>query len=262
MTCNKQPIVRLLALLFLVVMQGCATERPDPNKQKRDEAIALYEKNCQQAGEKIYRTADRVQGLFLIKARPNKNNFDDQYELSDPYGYDVGGDGYIISFLQKYDHGKVVMDTGGFGYVDIINPKDGMRYRYTGYIDQPWLRDKKYAEWVRDFSLHKVLAPNAPLPRYGVTYDDISTHEDREHWIAGSSLKVVDLQTNEVMAERVGYMIDTGQGDKSGGRSPWLMAAYHACPKFPTNFGTNHPFQLDQARRFVAKVLRPNFDLE
>jgi hypothetical protein len=30
-------------------------------------------------------------------------------------------------------------------------------------------------------------------------------------------LKVIDLQTNEVMAERIGYMMDRGQGDISGG---------------------------------------------
>ncbi|SMC23203.1 hypothetical protein SAMN02745857_01578 [Andreprevotia lacus DSM 23236] len=258
MTCNTQRIVRLLALLFLVVMQGCATERPDPNKKKRDEAIALYEKHCQQAGEKIYRTVDHVQGLLLFKSRPKKTNFQDQFVLDDPYGHDTGGDGYILTFLRKNENGHLRYEPGGYGYIDVIDPNDGLRYRYTAYLDQPWLRDKKYAEWVRDFSLHKVLAPNAPLPRYGVTYDDISTHEDREHWIAGSSLKVIDLQTHEVMAERIGYMVDLGMGSLNGGRSPWLIAASQACPSFPTIPGTRHPEQQLQTRHFVEKVLHTN----
>ncbi|MBL0209276.1 MAG: hypothetical protein IPP84_15475 [Propionivibrio sp.] len=80
------------------------------------------------------------------------------------------------------------------------------------------------------FVLDEVPAPG-PAPRYGVTYDDISTREERDYWIAGSSLKVIDLKTNEVMAERIGYMMDRGQGNTSGGRAPWLLAADHACPR-------------------------------
>lgn len=99
----------------------------------------------------------------------------------------------------------------GYRYVDVINPTDGKRYRYTGRVDQPFLRDQNYAKWVQEYVLDKVLSIE-PAPRYGVTYDDISTREDREYWIAGSSLRVIDLLTNEVMAERIGYMMDPGQG--------------------------------------------------
>ncbi|MBK7022991.1 MAG: hypothetical protein IPH41_05590 [Sulfuritalea sp.] len=76
-------------------------------------------------------------------------------------------------------------------------------------------------------------------------------------WIAGSSLKVIDLRTNEVMAERIGYMMDRGQGNTSGGRSPWLLAADNACPKFgPEKVGAPRSFhQPRQTRNFVEKVL-------
>jgi hypothetical protein len=86
-----------------------------------------------------------------------------------------------------------------------------------------------------------------------VTYDDISTREERDFWIAGSSLKVIDLQTNEVIAERIGYMMDRGQGNDSGGRAPWLFAADHACPMFAPQHGA--AFQTYQTRKFVEKVL-------
>ena len=89
-----------------------------------------------------------------------------------------------------------------------------------------------------------------------VTYDDISTHEDRTFWIAGSSLKVIDLQTNEVIAERVGYMVDRGQGNQSGGRSPWSYAPYSACPSFVTA-PSGAPNQLWQTRNFVHRILKP-----
>jgi hypothetical protein len=117
-------------------------------------------------------------------------------------------------------------------------------------------RNPNYDLNIYSFGLDKVLAPD-PTPRYGVTYDDISTCEERDYWIAGSSLKVIDLQTNEVMAERIGYMMDPGQGSNSGGRSPWLMAARYACPKFgPEKVGVPRSFyQAHQTRNFVEKIL-------
>ena len=96
-------------------------------------------------------------------------------------------------------------------------------------------------------------APGKP-PRYGVTYDDISTREEREYWIAGSLLKVIDLQTNEVIAERIGYMVDWAQGSQAGGRSPWLLATRQACPKF---LGEHFSTQIGQTEKFVEKVLKP-----
>jgi hypothetical protein len=112
------------------------------------------------------------------------------------------------------------------------------------------------------FVMERVLATDKP-PRYGVTFDDISTREDREYWIAGSSLKVIDLDTNEVIAERIGYMVDWAQGIFAGGRSPWLFAADNACPSF-TPFGqrpSGQPAfssQPGQTLIFVEKVLKPS----
>ena len=67
--------------------------------------------------------------------------------------------------------------------------------------------------------------------QYGITWDDISTPSDRQNWIAGSSQKIVDMQSNEVIAERIGYMFDIGLGRKIGwkvalasGKGPCLSA--------------------------------------
>ena len=100
-----------------------------------------------------------------------------------------------------------------------------------------------------DFVIDKVPATGL-APRYGITYDDISTPEERQHWIAGSSLKVIDLQTNEVIAERIGYMVDFAQGATPGGRQPWTFARKNkgwSCPELR--------IQSYGARRFVEKVL-------
>ena len=149
--------------------------------------------------------------------------------MTDPYGDDLGGDGYIKSFIrgefQATHKGTPRLGSPprlGYGYVEAIDPKDGKPYRYIGTIKEVTHTssvlmggDGKTKFVTKDFVLDKIPASGAPT-RYGVTYDDISTREEREYWIAGSSLKVIDLKTNEVIAERIGYMMDRGQGYTSG----------------------------------------------
>ncbi len=251
----------IIAMLFGVFMCAPITAssvEADP-KARLQTAEKMFAERCKKAGEFIHRTADNVEGIYLMKLRPKEINRQDQYRMDDPYGHDSGGETYIKIFFTDFYQAPSSPLTGwqkrfGYHFVEVVDTQDGKRYRYTGRIDQPWLRDKSYGEWVRRFALDRVPAPGA-APRYGVTYDDISTREERDYWIAGSSLKVIDLKTNEVMAERIGYMMDRGQGNTSGGRAPWLRAANNACPKFPTSGG--HAYQTDQTHDFVAKILIP-----
>ncbi|MBI3093244.1 MAG: hypothetical protein HYY97_00055 [Rhodocyclales bacterium] len=263
---NRTAFQRIANWLLPFVLVACSTTGGAQNPSSREDgrarlakAEALFQERCKTAGEKIHRTAENVEGVFLKRIRPRGTNYGDQFAMDDPYGHDSTEDEYIKSFLAgRNSNGYLTQPDRavryGYRYVEVIESENGKRYRYTGRIDQPWLRDKRYGEWVREFVLDKTPASGS-MPRYGVTYDDISTREEREYWIAGSSLKVVDLQTNEVMAERIGYMMDRGQGDRGGGRSPWLLAANTACPRFPTN--ANHTDQIGQSRNFVEKVLDP-----
>lgn len=255
-------IVATLIGAFMCAPVTALAVETDP-KARLQTAEKMFAERCKKSGEFIHRTAEGVEGVFLMKLRPKEMNSGDQYKMDDPYGRDLGGDGYILTFVrgsyQAQTKGTPYPGSPpriGYSYVEAVDPQDGRRYRYTGRIDQPWLRDKSYGEWVRRFVLEKVPAPSS-APRYGVTYDDISTREDRDYWIAGSSLKVIDLKTNEVMAERIGYMMDRGQGSKGAGsgRSPWLLAADYACPAFaPRNGSTAQPYQ---SLVFVEKILEP-----
>jgi hypothetical protein len=255
--------ISLISLIFVGLLSACSgmaenTASREAAQERRVKAEAMFQERCKKSGVFIHRTAENVEGVFLLKIREQTSR-GDQYKMDDPYGHDSSNDAYIRSFLLGRDKdGYLVKDSPiskGFSYIDAIDPQDGKRYRYTGRIDQPWLRDKRYGEWVREFVLDKVLTPD-PAPRYGVTYDDISTREERDYWIAGSSLKVIDLQTNEVMAERIGYMMDRRQGNNTGGRAPWLLAANYACPSYPKNGGRGD--QGEQTRRFVEKTLKPS----
>jgi hypothetical protein len=261
--------MRLLALvLSLSLLSACSSgPRAAQNTERQAKAMEMWRERCKTAGEKIHRTVENVEGIYLMKLRTT-TNFGDQFKLDDPYGSDMTGDTYILNFLRGFHHQSDVKPYPGspprigYAYVETQDPKDGLRYRYTGRLEEPWQTNKAYLQGYKNFVLDKAPAAG-PSPRYGVTYDDISTREEREYWIAGSSLKVVDLQTNEVIAERIGYMVDWAQGSRAGGRSPWLLAANQACPGFqrnplrPLSPGQGSSAQISQTIDFVEKVLKP-----
>ena len=274
-----RPVGLALALLFLLFANHAGTAFAqssaslEAQRARLAKAEAMFKERCKTAGEKIYRTVDNVEGIFLMKLRSSKINYSDQFAMDDPYGRDLGGEGYIESFLRGSYRAAPNSRLGwpsrlGYRYVEAIDPTDDKRYRYTGSVKEVTHTssvlmggDRKTKFVTKDFVLDKVPASGLP-PRYGVTYDDISTHEEREYWIAGSSLKVIDLNANEVIAERIGYMMDRRQGDRAGGRSPWLLAANNACPDFhrfpdPAVKVPGPSAQIRQTQDFVEKVLKP-----
>ena len=267
-----------LTLVLGVCLTGCfspnAAREADiaARRSRLQTAEAMFQDRCKKAGVTIHRTAENVEGVFLMKLRPDKINFGEQFTLDDPYGSDLNGDGYIVSFLrgsyQANTRGTPAPGSPprlGYLYVEAVDPKDGKRYRYTGGMKQvthvhhvTMGGDGKTTFQTMDYVLDKVLAPG-PAPRYGITYDDISTREEREYWIAGSSLRVIDLKTQEVMAERIGYMMDRAQGSGAGGRSPWLLAANYACPGFGTSRHASVA-QIGQTQLFAETVLKPKLE--
>ena len=203
------------------------------------EANAHFEMLCKNAGERIVRTVENVEGVVWMKWRDKLDVSDDydQFKLSDPYGRDCNWEGCIEQLLRatsglNLDPSKKEPFHTGYRFVESVDPATRQLNRYTRQLYRPHDREAKYTETlVRAELVHQGIKERTA--RYGITWDDISTREDRERWIAGSSLKVLDLQTNEVIAERVGYMIDLGQGNRAGFRTPWLFAQQTACPSFP-----------------------------
>jgi hypothetical protein len=257
--------------LVLAALLGCAASAPTEQSAKpttrQQVAIAMFHERCKKAGEFVHRTVSGVEGVYLVKVRPKGVNYGDQYSLSDPYGEDLTGEGYIGSFVRGfYRHSsrgataEELPQLLGYEYVEAEDPGSGVRFRYTGRIEEPWRTDKSYLEGYSRFVLNRAPAAGAP-PRYAITYEDISTRDEREYWIAASSLKVIDLKTNEILAERVGYAVDVSQGSRVGNRSPWLWALDTACPPLvaakanaggPAFAAANY-----RAARFTEKVLRP-----
>ncbi|MCV2363453.1 hypothetical protein LNV23_08340 [Paucibacter sp. DJ1R-11] len=272
-----QSLVRNSLTLVVVVgaLAACANSNDrraaELRLQQQRRAIAMWQERCKKSGEFIHKTVEGVEGVYLVNVRMRTNRGEserDQFELDDPYGHDSIKDNYILNFLHGFYYRtpettpKIAGGPPriGYSYVEAIDPNDGQLTRYTGRVDEPWQQDKSYLKGYTRFMLDR-----APIEkrtaRYGVRFEDISTRVDREHWIAGSSLKVIDLKTQEVIAERVGYMVDWAQGSRAGSRQPWTFAADNACPDFyrhyPRRGGNASGEQPGQTLDFVEQVLRP-----
>jgi hypothetical protein len=111
-------------------LSACAGSAQRADSQTRlATAKAMFQERCKHAGEFIHRTADNVDGILLMKLRPNTINRQNQYALDDPYGRDLGGEGYIQSFVRGFETRQAQFAPGspnryGYLYVDAIDPKD------------------------------------------------------------------------------------------------------------------------------------------
>ena len=261
---------RVACLLFPLAIWNCSVhsaQEPTAEETARRATVQrLFAEGCKRSGEFISRTVPGIEGILLMKLRPTDHSPYNQNAV-DPYGYDFDWVSrgkpppYISTFLIGKDENGFLQETRpivkpGYKYVDATDSSDGKRYRYTGALKDVTHTssiliggDGKTKFVTRDFVVEREIAQGT-APRYGVTYDDITTPEERSYWIAGSSLRIIDLKTNEVIAERIGYMVDFAQGATPGGRQPWTFARKNkgwSCPELNS--------QSYGARRFVEKVL-------
>lgn len=226
-------IIGLSAILPLKGYQGYRKEQQEAQayKARLEKAQVLYAERCKTAGDKIYRTVENVEGVLLIKVRPDEINLSNQYAMDDPFGADCHGIACVEGLLRiskgasSFPKGASIRN-GKFNWVEAVDTSDNQLYRYVGIT-------KFHPNGDPYFSTEKTKIER-PMARFGITYDDISTREDREQWIAGGSLKVIDLTTQEIIAERTGFMMDIGLGNTNGSRSPWAYAYDHACPQLST----------------------------
>jgi len=222
-------------------------------RQNRLKSRAVFEELCKTAGEKIYRTADNVEGVTLLKVwdRESIHKEDKLWKYAGlPEQY--GKDSYIEGFLkwrvkiitegnEKYDdvlfspedqnHPYILQ--GRYSYVD-VKQKNGTFLRYT-------LGDNFNQNYRMISNFTKSPA------RYTVTFENPVVPEEREHWIAHTRATVIDLQDNTVMATKDWYSFESQQG--YGSYTMWATAA--TCPD-PGKSSTAYPIRL-----FIGDVLKP-----
>lgn len=280
-TNTARMIVSLAVALFASACQS-VEQSPD-----RDAVAAMskagkayFDEKCKTvAGEKIYRTVADVEGVLLMKVRPRASETESQDPMwpGAAFAIEAYEDSYITSFLgYEYAAGNInnapaVVTPGkrgyittdkrpgglpGYRYVDVIDAKDGLRYRYTGsqkavgkkdttaYNVQVAMKaDPNYDLNVYSYVLDRALVTTT-APRYGVTFEDRVVPEERAIGVASSTVKVVDLSTKEVLGEMIRYA-----WRPRGMRLTEWQTAYK-CP--------GHAVGSEAAtRKFVDQVLMP-----
>ncbi len=251
----------LLASLWVTTAWSYDPANREEYQAKIKEAKRVFDDRCKNvAGVKIYKTVPDVEGVLLLKVRPavTDRELSDQMWPGAAFGGEYSGDSYLRSFL-GYEHPGTITKTRGYintdqrpgslpGYrwVEVIDPEDGQRYRYSAHYDEPWQTDKSYLKGYIRFNLDKTPSPSKTPPRYAVTFDDHVIPEERALWLASSTIKVLDLEKNEVLAEWTRYAMSYIH--RPGGGVPWLNQSI--CPYVPGGAQTN-------TRQFADQVLMP-----
>ncbi len=212
---------------------------------------AHFEKRCaEDARITIKRVVENVDGVFIMKRRTKENtgSAGDQYAIGDFYGYSADSGmypGMLIEGSNTNYEGKLrERAIVGYQFVEMPNSENG--------------QDPNAAPFIRITANEKFKKPDyfqvvrttvdQLTSRYGFDWEDISTPEDRKHWVAGGRTRIVDLSTNEVLAERVGFVVNWSHGGRVGGGvwSPGIGNGY--CPDF-----VNEDYK---TLEFLEKVLK------
>ena len=223
--------------------QQKAAEKEAEWRKRYEPAKARFDQLCQNAGEKIYRTADNVDGILLLKVRGDDEKYQDN--SYNPRKDQMWVDAAVESEFDReaYIEEFFLWATSGlprYAYIDVIQ-KDGSIIRYsTRREDRNWVMDQQ---------------PNPhPRARYAVTYENDISWENRKHWIAGTTIKIIDTKTNELMAEKTMYAFvpELGYSKYEQNPNPWGRG--QRCP-------SENSYE-QRTATFILKVLLPSSQLE
>ena len=171
-----------------------------------------FEHLCKtEAGEFIYKTVENVEGIYMMRPRKEAtdNEMEHLYALEDPYGQVLGEDrkpqdSYVQPALGKYE----------FLEMPISNPKssDDKGKKFRRYYRDPNAHPgRRYQTAINGSSVFVPYivaeAENSTIKsRYGYTWRGITRAHDHELGIVGGELIILDIQTEQVLAVRRGYM--------------------------------------------------------
>ncbi len=244
---------KLIGALVVIAIFGFLPAKGWIEAQKRDaysrEAWAYFKKLCaEKSGQKIYKTFTGVKSVLVVKPLPPATEKDlyDQFWYGDPYSDTVplgvrrsesAGLRLVGSLKSRGFRQRTNAEDTGFDFVELVENL-GAERRIVKYSIDP------SGKGVRN-------SISSPVSRFSVSWEDISTADDRKYWVAGSRLRIFDLSDNSLVAERIGYFIEGGFGSQAGGRRPWLTSRgpNTTCPSIQT---------LDyDDRMFIQKALKP-----
>ena len=198
-------------------------------------AKAVFDERCKDAGYKIYKTVEDVEGVTLLNVwQDDPRNEDQMWEFAGlPKAF--GGDSYIQGFLLWREWDNNIND---FQYVDVWHVADWqnqgyLRYQFKNLFD------------LDEFTTTAIKKPS----RYTVEFENPIIPEDRKIWLATTKAFIKDQQTGELLGEATWHSLHGGQGVKKYSTTGiWDRA--RVCPSIANS--QDGPIQY-----FVLKVLKP-----
>jgi hypothetical protein len=192
-----------------------------------------FEHLCKtEAGEFIYKTVENVEGIYMMRPRNQATDYHQEhlYALEDPFGY--------RDWEAEMPEKIFVRPTRYFFFEKPLPSSSQKGAQGEKYARYSGLDDKDPISMVEEHTLeHK--------SRYGYTWRGVSRAHDRELGIAGGELIILNLQTNEILAVRRGF-IRSGCIQNTTGIW-WLNG--QVCSK--------EAGRLFYTQEFISNVLRP-----
>lgn len=196
-------------------------------------------------GDKIYKTVDNVEGVFQMRARkpqyesrPGERSYNamsDQYGMEDPYGKAQYDDNDVSSFVGNSSIFPDAPPRGKQGYWFVEQKIATASYKKALYRRTYLVISKKSNDPQTPIFLTQPIEVNKLKSRYGYLTEDLTTKEMRDHWIGAGRIKIIDLQTNEVLAERKGYFRASGDLLPEHGNRWTASGAYMQNRMCPSN---------------------------
>ena len=247
-------------------------------------AQAMFDERCKKAGYFVYKKVPKQDSVYIMTPsfeKPTKAQIEDQYWKGDPYTYQKYDKGEYFSGFGSYLYpwlrctesvshdalGKQVFTPTyqwyepPFKFIEIPDkerPEQIMRYTAAATEETQGTGgrscDKRYPKYKNE---------GVPIQAmdsvYGSRTEDISTKEERNNWIAGSRLQIIELHTGEVVAERIGYLWNRAPKQTMHSSRGWDFTV--DCPP-PNIFRPDHTFiehVLSKPNELLAKHIVTSF---
>ncbi len=163
-----------------------------------------------EAGEFIYKTVENVQGLYMMRPRKEATDYELEhlYALEDPYGQVLGVWNHPEEYFVQPSIGKY--DFLELSTVSSTIPAASRKY-HRFYRDPNAHPGKDYqtaidGRFVRVPYIVASGSTDSLISRYGFTWRGLTRPHERQLGIAGGELIILDMNTNEVLAVRRGFI--------------------------------------------------------
>ena len=220
---------------------------------------AVFDERCKNAGETIYQTVQDVEGITLLKVWGDSPNNNAHTKMTKQWEFaglpdEMDEEGYIESFLYWWVASYMDNDVFVSSYHPFTNKKLMDEYKKTDFVNQGYhfvdvLQHNgsylRYRLTDDEWQMNKE-AINKPA-RYAVTFDNPIIQEERNRWIATTTVTILDTETNTILAKKQWYAFEETRGQRYLEPTQWLGAI--VCPK--TERGSH------EIRSFVQRVLIP-----